>query len=346
MPRKSVIIKPVEPVKASVEPESKVMQEPIAGGEGNSEFPLPDSYQKCRWFLTWYNWNEEKWNILSQYISTNCKWGVFQEEIGNESQKSHLQGCFSLKKKQYKAQLNKIFDGIWLSPMKDDAAGADYCQKVETSTGRKFSFGINIPTNIIKIPDWIIKDLYPWQKSIYEQTKGEAHKRHINWIYDKEGEAGKTAFSKYMLAHERDRVVLATITNYKDISCLLAIKKYGNKYQKPVDIDNNLIFIFNLARDCEKVSYILLEAIKDGLLTSPKYETVTMDFKEPHVWVMANIEPDSTKLQSKNRLKIWSIKEKCLVPYTPTQPINIPKKDKPIIYQDFNDELADYDPFD
>ena len=58
---------------------------------------------------------------------------------------------------------------------------------------------------------------YWWQRRFYEFTKLDLHDpRVINWVWDVDGNKGKTLFIKWFILHVIGAVLL-DITNYKDM---------------------------------------------------------------------------------------------------------------------------------
>jgi len=119
----------------------------------------------------------------------------------------------------------------------------------------------------------------------------EPDDRTIVWVWEENGCAGKTQFCKYMaLKHQ------ATILGngaFKDIAQALP--------------DNPKIVLFNITRDLEeRINYSALEAVKDGLIFSGKYESKTKIFNSPHVVIFSNFEPRKESM-SLDRWKIIKI---------------------------------------
>lgn len=131
--------------------------------------------------------------------------------------------------------------------------------------------------------------LRPWQQAIKDVVEEEACPRKIHWIWETEGNVGKSWMANYLGA-----VHGATI--------LTAGKKVDMAYiyaQKPTKI-----VLFDLARTAESTGershyldgvYSLAEDLKNGRVVSTKYESKTVFFRPPHVIFFANFEPDYTK---------------------------------------------------
>ena len=134
----------------------------------------------------------------------------------------------------------------------------------------------------------VAKDWYEWQAEMLAVIEGEPDSRAIYWIYDAEGNAGKTELAKYLLTN-KSAVVLSGKT--ADI-----LHNY----------DNQDIAIFDFPRQAEDfVNYAAIEKVKDGCYHSGKYEgkVVCRDF-DIHVICFANFLPDESKLSADR----WNIR--------------------------------------
>lgn len=147
-----------------------------------------------------------------------------------------------------------------------------------------------------------------WQKELDAMLEVTPNDRDIVWIYDTVGNTGKSWYSKY--------------------KCLMDSAKYrrcsdmGTNRDAATIIEGELksgweawgLFI-NLARQCENHSrmYKYMECIKDGSMTTQKYQGKNIEFDEPHIIVFANWPPIVREL-SLDRWKIYEISEDTLKP--------------------------------
>ncbi len=119
--------------------------------------------------------------------------------------------------------------------------------------------------------------------------------RKINWLYDKKGNSGKSFLTKYLMKIENALVVEG---KKHDI-----FHQIAKRCKLGVSIP---IVIIDVPRSSyNNISYSAIECIKNGFISSGKYEGGQYDFKSPHVYVFANKAPDKTKF-SKDR---WNIKK-------------------------------------
>lgn len=130
-------------------------------------------------------------------------------------------------------------------------------------------------------------ELRPWQQTLLNILMEEPHPRTIHWYWDPIGATGKTTFSRYLV-----RNYGAFYTNggkHADIACAYNLEK---------------IVVFDFTRSqAERVPYCIMEAFKNGMVFSGKYESGTKIFAVPHVVCFANFEPERQKLS----LDRWNV---------------------------------------
>ena len=150
----------------------------------------------------------------------------------------------------------------------------------------------------IKVKLDIIEEsmLCDWQKEVIDICNTEPHPRHIHWYW---GGVGKSCLMKYILHHFGPKAVLLGGASSKNAICSIAssIKETG------IHPEIVLINIY-----WNKVSYSILEEIKDGLMFSgkPDYRTILMNI--PHVFILANYPPEAYEgLISDDKLQIHEI---------------------------------------
>lgn len=243
----------------------------------------------ARWCFTWNNPKEAPW--LRDKLIPICKKFVFQREIGDEGTE-HFQGAIWLKKKTRFSALKKIDVAIHWEKMNNEEGSEKYCQKSATSLGEivKYGFPADIET---------ITKLRCWQEELYHILSRKPDSRHIYWIIDKDGNAGKTEFVRWYAIKHRDEAICANAGNGKDVANLL------KNFAEVKDIGSFRVFLYNMARDSQ-ISYRMLEGMKDGMMTNVKYEAATLIFNRPHVVVMSNEEPEYDKL-SADRWIVYTI---------------------------------------
>jgi len=243
------------------------------------------------------NYTEDE---VCQVILTMKKYvkkGGFGKEEGEECKTPHLQGFISLKRKLRITGVTKLsgFERASLRETRNEKALIEYCMKDNCF------FKIGFPK-----PLKVITELRDWQKQIETMCLEEPDDRTINILLDKETNIGKTALCKYM--NYKHQAILFTAGNASDVACQLAQETENGR-----DLNDLTTMFFNYAEGCEP-NKRLLENVKDGLISSPKYKSSTMNFNSPHVWVFCNrIGDDILKSDRKSVWRIWNVRNNELV---------------------------------
>ncbi len=250
--------------------------------------------QLYQWFFTLNNFTSKDILHLKMRFNEKCKWWIFEEEIGKDGT-PHLQGNMSLKIKLRLTSLKKWDKRIHWEPTRNVEAAIEYCQK-ETV----------IYTNI-ELDDFNEYDTIEWRnwqdKIVKEVSVKCSDDRKINWIYDDEGNIGKSFLTKYLMKVENALVVEGKKT---DIFHQVAKRKELGQAIPLVIID--------VPRSSfNSISYSAIECIKNGFISSGKYEGGQYTFKTPHVYIFANCEPDKSKF-SADRWNIIKINKETLEP--------------------------------
>jgi len=131
--------------------------------------------------------------------------------------------------------------------------------------------------------------LRPWQQRIDDELRGAAGDRKILWIYETEGNIGKSWYSKYLVAQKG----AVRFPNCRTQDLAMAYK-------------GEPIVAFDFSRTVDgRVNYSVIEQLKDGSIFSSKYESRNKYFGSPHIVCFANWLPDLSCC-SKDR---WDIRE-------------------------------------
>lgn len=137
-----------------------------------------------------------------------------------------------------------------------------------------------------------------WQHYLEEELKLPVDDRQIIWYVDLIGGCGKTFYCKYRRAVHRDVV----ISGNKDVGNVAHLIK------RAIDDGswNKKIVFFDFSRSIRKsIDYDTIEDVKNGMLTSTKYNGGFISIKSPHVVIFSNFYPDVDAL-SKDR---WDIRD-------------------------------------
>lgn len=219
------------------------------------------------------------WDSLMSF----CKKFTFQLEKGDETGFLHYQGVISLKHKERFATVKNLLGDIaHIEPCKNYSASTKYCSKAETRIAGPWT----------EQSTWVVVPelTRPWQVKLKNILSLIPDNRSILWIWEEQGGVGKTMFAKHMAV--REKAIVVTSGSSKDVSYM---------------IDDPKIIIFDFPRvNIERVNYGLIECLKNGLITSPKYETSTKIFNCPHIVCFAN-SPPVVENMSRDRWLIYKI---------------------------------------
>lgn len=246
---------------------------------GNTGSPSPKQpLQYTYWCFTLNNHTAEQIDHLEQVFKHECKWYVFQEEVGAAGT-PHLQGTLCLKTRQRLTQLKSIDPHIHWEPTKSVNKSIVYCTKLETATGRFFSHGIDIPK-----PIWVCEPT-GWQLDVMEIINKPPDSRTVHWFWEPDGGKGKTALAKYLVFKHK-----ALMLTGKSNDMYHMISKFP---------DRRSLFVVDCPRSQQDyINYGAIEQIKNGLIFSGKYDGCQLVFNHPHIIVFANTPPDYDKMSA------------------------------------------------
>lgn len=133
--------------------------------------------------------------------------------------------------------------------------------------------------------------LLPWQKYIQDIVVDTPHKRNIYWIWESQGNMGKSWITNYlaalhgatiMTAGEKKRLTFIWINQLSRIAIFDLSRT--NASSTTFDPTKHLNGIYSLAED-----------LKNGRVINTFQEPKTVFFKIPHVIFFTNFEPDYNK---------------------------------------------------
>lgn len=249
--------------------------------------------------------------LLKDNLRYNCKKWAFQLEVGKSGYK-HWQGRFSLRKKKSESSLISLFKtlpnwgGVHFSPTSNaNTSNFNYVLKNDTRLE-----GPWCDTDPVDIPPTRQMDmfnsweLYPYQQKL-EKISTEFCLRSIDFIYDQDGNIGKSLFSEYMESkHLAEEVPPFRLMD--DIFQWVASRPI-----KPC-------YIFDMPRGMKKDKladfYSGIEVIKNGVAYDKRYAAKKIRFNRPRVFIFSNKLP-VFNLMSKDRWKVWTICNNDLIKY-------------------------------
>jgi len=132
------------------------------------------------------------------------------------------------------------------------------------------------------VPVYPLRD---WQANLHAILVLAPDPREILFVVDFTGNQGKSWFCRY----------------YTDLHDNAQIIVPGKKADMAFVLEENKrVYLFDAprAKQGDFIQYDFLEEVKNGMVFSPKYESVLKKFNTPHVVVMMNEEPDMSKLSN------------------------------------------------
>jgi hypothetical protein len=151
--------------------------------------------------------------------------------------------------------------------------------------------------------------LRPWQESLLEYIKPS--NREIIWVVGRKGNEGKTWFQEFLASKFGwHRVICGMDIRMKKSSICHILSKRS--------LMTTDIFLFDVgkARTEEEMKYDVLEKIKNGRTLASKFDSKELKFHTPNIVVVFSNEKPDIKQLSKDRWKIFQIREDDLLDAT------------------------------
>lgn len=237
-----------------------------------------------KWVFTDHDASEGRQDAWRKLCGGKLEKLAFQVEIGEETKKEHLQGCFVFKKK---GRGSSLFKGPHFEKQRGtEAEAVAYATKEDTRKDGVEPFVYGYPEPLDK---WTHLDMCKCQTLICDafRTRCDKKSRTVNWFWESQGGWGKTEMALYLVDQHK-----AIVLQGASKDCLHGIKDTVEKTGACPPI-----VIFDVPRvNAGHVSYQSIEAIKNGLFFSGKYESAMCRFNRPHVIVFSNQEPEIENL--------------------------------------------------
>ena len=250
--------------------------------------------------------------VKSWLMDVGKKW-VFQMEKGESTGRLHYQGQVQLAEKKRKSALLGTcvthFPAVTLTLTPTSNAGGksgawSYAMKEDTRVKGPWS----------DTPVYLGQDLacmktpFPWQQQVLDTLKTKADDRTIRWVWEAEGNVGKSKLVKFLCWKKMATSIPAgTATQIK--TCVIA------KGASPA-------YMIDMPRTKGKDEHMedmfsAIEGIKNGMVESAMYGKVQELFMEPpHIFCFANYAPPTKRL-SADRWKVFKVMNRMLVTWNP-----------------------------
>lgn len=274
---------------------------PIVPGGGNTSTPPKVKKQVSpskKWCFTLNNYTDEDVKSLSSSI-VPIKRMMFQSEVGLEGT-PHLQGWleFKTKKRPKSVYSNKSIH--WEKMKGTIQDNITYCSKSDTYDGKvRFALGCAFPYLGPQI------ELTGWEKTIVDILKkppvqGTPEFRNIYWVWEPDGNFGKTTFAKWIY-HNLANVI---VTEGKVGDMKNGVAVYFQAHGRTPEI-----VLIDIPRvNSNHFSVAGIESIKNMFFYSGKYEGGMVSGPRPHVVVFSNAYPPIEKM-STDKWKIMDLRE-------------------------------------
>lgn len=289
---------------------------------GNTErTPIKEEKKFNAFCFTRFDYTDDHLNYLKTAVEKNKENKyIFGHEICPKTQKKHLQ-CyiwFKLEKtyNNFRKFLQKVFhddkthfehakeasennyiycskEGNFITNMK---APRRSNKKLSIKDQKDVNFKIMVEkTKALCLAEYANITWRPFQKEILKIIMGAPSKRQIYWYWEPKGNMGKSFLIKYIKLIHND--LIESDGCYKDIAHSV-IKLYEQLlYPHIITLD--------IPRCVENISYKAIEKLKDGQITSGKYEGGSVVFPSPHIIIFSNEPPIMDHLSADR----WIIKE-------------------------------------
>lgn len=288
--------------------------------------------QSRHWAFTLNNWTDDHVDHLAHVAgSDDVCYLIFGREVG-DSGTPHLQGFVSFSRRLRFSQVRELIPDSHLSRLKTTPfLASEYCKKQDADflefgevvggQGRRTDlenfmaflddqssipsirvltrefpgiFMLRGPERMLSFARNYMEEkalitgeplLRGWQDELFQKLEEPAHPRIVDFYVDPVGNTGKTWFSQFLMSRIPG-VQYLTVGKVADLC-------------HAID-EANRVFIFDVPRSqMEFFQYQVLEMLKNRLIFSPKYQSVTKRLSTvPHVVVFCNESPDESRLSA------------------------------------------------
>lgn len=286
--------------------------------------------QGKRWVFTLNNPTLDERTFLNTSLNSNAQYAVVGREHGASLETPHLQGFVIFNSNQrFNAAKALLSPRAHLEVARGTSKQAsDYCKKendyeefgtlpdspgkrndleefrdwIKTQPSRPTAADVaeNFPSIYVRYrsnamsmvdllypkPVLVVGEFRDWQRILHDNLQELPDDRTVRFIVDEEGGKGKSWFVKYYMSNHEKETQRLSVGKRDDLAYVIDVSKS--------------IFLFDIPRtQLEYLQYNILESLKDQMIFSPKYESVSKVIPHKvHVTVFCNEEPDLTKMST------------------------------------------------
>lgn len=245
-----------------------------------------------RWCFTWHDYPDD-WN--KQLQRPTVAGYIVGREICPTTGRKHLQGYIETKEKTRPTALGLPKCVHWEVARGNRKANEAYCTKEQNCErwGIFYQYKYDLPG----AP-------YPWQQELLDIIKTEPDPRQIYWIWETEGNTGKSVTGKWIESHSPR--VLPICGKAGDM--LAGVAKFK---EQTGEVPRTILVNCPRSMNLDFLSWQGLEQIKDMFFFSGKYETAVVNGPFPHIIITSNEPPPRHKL-SADRWRVAQIVDRKL----------------------------------
>lgn len=249
-------------------------------------------YRAKRLLFTLHRPTKKHLTILKEKINgKQCNSGIVSYEMGKNGDSNHLQGYITLNERVFVRKWLDIKTAHVETANQSDNANIRYIFGIEKAHELQnilIMKNIVVPTDYRK-PDVIHpNDFRPWQRSLWNIVNREPNPRLIYWIYETQGNVGKSAFCRTM--------------SFCRGSCILGGNESAMKHGTSKFVTTNGSYpycvLVDLARSNKKnFSFTAIEDVKNKFFFSYRLDSTEVKGKfDCHILIFANHPPSKENL--------------------------------------------------
>ncbi len=260
---------------------------------GNNK-PNADKLRGKKYVFTINNYDSTIIDHLKNFLDKESSRYIFGLEVGEQGT-PHIQGYMEFTNQRFRSAIKK---GVGHEFFIEVAKGTleqnfDYTSK----DGEIITKGICLRSLQYKGPQI---QLEIWQKEVVAILEQEPNDRDIHWLWEDDGEFGKSTFAKWIFHNMEGVMAIAGKSN--DVkNGVLTYRTVNGRFPRIIimDIPRSLL---------EKINFGVIEEVKNMFFYSGKYEGGMLSGPSPHVLIFANEEPNYLKM-SKDRWQVVNLRK-------------------------------------